>query len=90
MVESRGRNTLELLIFITLEVKCLPFDYRLEGKQGQQKAVPTEEKETLECGLVLRSIGYRGHTLDASLPFDPQSATIANVDGRVTGHSGRL
>lgn len=61
---------------------------RLEGEKGQQRAVPTEEMETLECGLVLRSIGYRGLLLDASLPFDYHTATIANTDGRVTGHSG--
>ncbi|XP_050724688.1 NADPH:adrenodoxin oxidoreductase, mitochondrial-like isoform X3 [Eriocheir sinensis] len=61
---------------------------RLEGEEGQQRAVPTEEMETLECGLVLRSIGYRGLLLDASLPFDYHTATIANTDGRVTGHSG--
>ncbi|KAG0721263.1 NADPH:adrenodoxin oxidoreductase, mitochondrial [Chionoecetes opilio] len=61
---------------------------RLEGKEGQQRAVATEETETLECGLVLRSVGYRGHALNAALPFDSHTATIANMEGRVTGHPG--
>jgi ferredoxin--NADP+ reductase len=39
--------------------------------------------EVIECGLVLRSVGYRGAPLDG-LPFDERSATINNVDGRVT------
>ena len=63
---------------------------RLEGKEGQQRAVATEETETLECGLVLRSIGYRGRTLDASLPFDSHTATITNMEGRVPSHPGKL
>lgn len=61
---------------------------KLEGKEGQQRAVITEDREILECGLVLRSIGYRGCAVDASLPFDPHTATIANREGRVTGHPG--
>lgn len=60
------------------------------GKEGQQRAVATEETEILECGLVLRSIGYRGRTLDAALPFDSLTATITNTEGRVTDHPGKF
>ncbi len=47
-----------------------------------ERAVATGEKETLECGLVFRSVGYRGVEL-AGVPFDERSGTIANEGGRV-------
>ena len=48
------------------------------------------ERETLECGLVLRSIGYRGVGVDG-LPFDERRGTIANEGGRVVDpESGRV
>jgi ferredoxin/flavodoxin---NADP+ reductase len=47
-----------------------------------ERAVPTGEKETLECGLVFRSVGYRGVELPG-VPFDGRSGTIANESGRV-------
>ena len=51
---------------------------RLEGG----RAVPTGEEEVIECGLVLRSIGYRGRPLDG-LPWDEKRGLIANERGRV-------
>ncbi|NMO03707.1 FAD-dependent oxidoreductase [Gordonia sp. TBRC 11910] len=36
----------------------------------------------LDCGLILRSIGYRGSPFPG-LPFDEVRGTVANVDGRV-------
>jgi ferredoxin/flavodoxin---NADP+ reductase len=38
--------------------------------------------ETIPCGLVLRSVGYRGVPL-AGLPFDEERGIIANAAGRV-------
>ena len=38
--------------------------------------------ETLACGLVFRSVGYRGVELPG-VPFDDRSGTIANEGGRV-------
>ena len=35
---------------------------------GSIRAVPTEEREVIPCGLVLRSVGYRGHG-DAGNPL---------------------
>jgi ferredoxin--NADP+ reductase len=46
------------------------------------RAVPTEERETIECGIVFRSVGYRGVPL-SGLPFDESSGTIPNEGGRV-------
>ena len=46
------------------------------------RAVPTEERETIPCGIVFRSVGYQGVPLPG-LPFDESSATIPNEGGRV-------
>jgi ferredoxin/flavodoxin---NADP+ reductase len=46
------------------------------------RAVPTGEEEIIECGLVLRSIGYRGRPLDG-IPWDEKRGLIANEGGRV-------
>lgn len=49
---------------------------------GWLSARPTDQTETIECSLVLRSIGYRGSPLDG-VPFDDRRATISNIAGRV-------
>ena len=46
------------------------------------RAVPTDERETVPCGIVFRSVGYRGVELPG-LPFDPSTGTIPNEGGRV-------
>jgi ferredoxin/flavodoxin---NADP+ reductase len=56
---------------------------RLEpDESGALRAVPTGETETLRCGIVFRSVGYRGVALPG-LPFDEARGTIANDRGRV-------
>jgi ferredoxin/flavodoxin---NADP+ reductase len=60
---------------------------RLEEKNGRLLAVPTDEKETIECGLVFRSVGYRGVGLP-EVPFDEGRGTIRNDRGRVLGDGG--
>jgi len=47
-----------------------------------ERAVPTGEIETLDCGIVFRSVGYRGVALPG-LPFDDSRGTIPNEAGRV-------
>jgi ferredoxin--NADP+ reductase len=54
----------------------------LEERDGRLVAVPAVEHETLECGLVFRSVGYRGIGLP-ELPFDERRGTIRNERGRV-------
>jgi len=56
----------------------------LEERDGRLVAVPTDEHETLESGLVFRSVGYRGVGVP-DVPFDERRGTIANDGGRVTG-----
>jgi ferredoxin--NADP+ reductase len=46
-----------------------------------------EEVETIECGLVLRSVGYRAVPLP-DVPFDERSFVLPNDRGRVTGPDG--
>ena len=64
-------------------------DERVEGIElvrneldANRRAVPTDEHETLECGLVFRSVGYHGVALPG-VSFDATSGTIPNDDGRV-------
>jgi ferredoxin--NADP+ reductase len=57
---------------------------RLEEQEGRLVAVPTDEHETLPCGLVFRSVGYRGVGLP-DVPFDHSRGTILNDAGRVLG-----
>jgi ferredoxin--NADP+ reductase len=53
------------------------------NEDGSLSARLTEERETLECGLLLRSIGYRGLELPG-VPFDERRGLIHNEGGRVT------
>jgi ferredoxin--NADP+ reductase len=50
--------------------------------RGGLRAQPTGELETIDCGLVFRSIGYRGTPLPG-LPFDDERAVVPSHAGRV-------
>ncbi len=52
-------------------------------ERGNLRAVSTGDEEMIECGLVLRSIGYRGRALPG-VPFDERRGVIRNDGGRVT------
>jgi ferredoxin/flavodoxin---NADP+ reductase len=54
---------------------------------GRIRAVPTDEREVIPCGLVLRSVGYRG-TAMPGVPFDEERATMRNDGGRVVDDTG--
>ncbi|MEU3657662.1 FAD-dependent oxidoreductase [Streptomyces sp. NPDC032161] len=49
---------------------------------GRLEARATGETEDLACGLVLRSIGYKGNPVPG-LPFDDSRGTLPNDHGRV-------
>ena len=51
-------------------------------ESGQIRARDTGEREEIECGLVLRSIGYKGTGLEG-IPFDAARGLIPNESGRV-------
>lgn len=87
------RCTIELRFFASVveilgsgdEVEAVRIEEnRLEpGESGRMRAVGTGETEVVECGLVLRSIGYRGEPLPG-VPFDQRRGVIPNLAGRVT------
>ena len=73
-LEIHGEGKVEKLVVGVNEL------HRDEG--GAIRARDTGEREELECGLVLRSIGYRGIGLDG-IPFDDRGGVIPNQGGRV-------
>ncbi len=80
-VEIQGHGRVERLVVARNEL------YRDDS--GAIRARDTGERETIECGLVMRSIGYAGIGLDG-VPFDPARGLIPNEKGRVTElESGR-
>ena len=54
---------------------------------GDVRAVPTDERQTISCGLVFRSVGYLSVALP-SVPFDARRATVPNAGGRVLDATG--
>ncbi len=54
---------------------------------GVARAVATDEREVVPCGLVLRSVGYLGVGIP-DLPFDSRRGVIPNEHGRVIDESG--
>lgn len=74
-----GKDSAECVVFS----RC-----RLEGLAFNRRAVPTENQNAIDAGLVLRSVGYRGHPL-SGVPFDDVAGVIPSQQGRVTGPEGR-
>jgi ferredoxin/flavodoxin---NADP+ reductase len=72
-VEVQGDGKVEKLIIGRNE---------LVERDGALRAQDTGEREEMQCGLVLRSVGYRGVAIDG-LPFDKRRGTILNDAGRV-------
>jgi hypothetical protein len=50
---------------------------------GEQRAVATGSIETVQCRLVLRSIGYRSTKADPDVPFDMKRGLVPNTSGVV-------
>jgi ferredoxin/flavodoxin---NADP+ reductase len=89
---------------IVLRFLCSPAEIRGTGKVeavdvGRNRIVRTddgslrprpldEEAETIECGLVLRSVGYRAVPLP-DVPFDERHFVLPNDRGRVLGPDGQ-
>jgi ferredoxin/flavodoxin---NADP+ reductase len=57
---------------------------QLVEEDGRIVARPTGETETIACGIVLRSVGYKGIPL-TGLPFDEGRCVIPNEGGRAVG-----
>ncbi|HUK97178.1 MAG TPA: FAD-dependent oxidoreductase [Gaiellaceae bacterium] len=56
----------------------------LATESGRLVARPTGMRETIPCGIVLRSVGYRGVELPG-VPFDDAAGVMPNDGGRVIG-----
>jgi ferredoxin--NADP+ reductase len=78
-VEIQGDGKVERVVVARNEL------YRDES--GALRARDAGERETIECGLVLRSIGYAGVPMEG-VPFDERLAVIPNRGGRVTELDG--
>ena len=55
--------------------------------RGRVRAVPTETRETISCGIVFRSVGYHGVPIPG-VPFDAAAGVVANRSGRVVDEAG--
>jgi ferredoxin--NADP+ reductase len=82
---------------IVMRFLCSPVEFQGDGRiervvigknelyrddAGAIRARDTGERETIECGLVLRSIGYKGVPVEG-VPFDEKRGVIPNEAGRV-------
>jgi ferredoxin--NADP+ reductase len=79
-IEIQGAGGVEKLVIGRNELR------RDEG--GRIRPVDTGDREELECGLVLRSVGYRAVPLP-DVPFDERAYVLPNSSGRVLGADGR-
>ncbi len=95
--ESQGKSRRLHLVFYVSPVGILG-ETRVEGlrlernrleptENGTLNAVGTGVFETLDTGLVLRSVGYRGTAL-LGVPFDARRGVIPNDAGRVLSAPG--
>ena len=73
-VELQGDGRVERIVVGRNELQ--------RDETGAIRAADTGERETIECGLVLRSIGYKGEPLDG-VPFSDKRGVIPNEGGRV-------
>jgi ferredoxin/flavodoxin---NADP+ reductase len=80
-VEIQGDGKVERIVVARNE---LPLN-----DSGRIRAVDTGERETIECGMVLRSIGYRGVPINGA-PFDEGRGLIHNEGGRIHDGSGEV
>ena len=90
--EPEGKPRQIVLRFLASPVEIVGSE-RVEGvriarnelvadESGAIRARATDAEELIPCGLVFRSIGYRGTAL-AGVPFDEAGAVIPNDRGRV-------
>jgi ferredoxin/flavodoxin---NADP+ reductase len=79
-VEIRGDGKVEAIDVRRNEI--------VRGDDGALRARPLDESvETIECGLVLRSVGYRAVPLP-DVPFDERYFVLPNDRGRVLAPDG--
>ena len=67
-------------------VEVVRNDLEPDGR-GSVRAVASDEREVIPCGIVFRSVGYRGVGMPG-VPFDERAGTIPNAEGRVLDEDG--
>ena len=78
-LEIRGDGRVEEIVMVR---------NRLErSDDGSIRAVATDQTETIPCGLVLRSVGYRGLPVEG-VPFDEKRCVIPHAEGRALDATG--
>jgi ferredoxin/flavodoxin---NADP+ reductase len=78
-VEILGAGRVEAVELVRNELVADP--------RGRVRAVPTDEREVIPCGILFRSVGYHGVPLPG-VPFDSERGTMPNRSGRVLGDDG--
>jgi ferredoxin--NADP+ reductase len=78
-IEIRGEGRVERIVVAINEL--------VAGEDGAVRAVDTGATETIDCGMVLRSIGYLGTSVEG-VPYDSRRGVIPNESGRVIGEDG--
>lgn len=63
---------------------------KLSGRQPDVMTLPTRKFYEINCGLVIKSIGYENISIDNCLPFDEKRNLIVNSRGRVLPISQEL
>jgi ferredoxin--NADP+ reductase len=94
--KPEGKRRRIVLRFLCSPLEVLGSD-RVEGiricrnelceQGGGLRARSTDATDELDCGIVFRSIGYKGIPLEG-LPFDERSCTVPNRSGRVVAGDG--
>src|SRR6202012_2327851 len=89
--EPEGKDQRIVLRFLTSPVE-IKGDGKVESivigknelvaENGRLVAKDTGEREELECGLILRSVGYTGIPIEG-VPFDTKRGLILNEGGRI-------
>jgi ferredoxin/flavodoxin---NADP+ reductase len=94
--EPEGKRRRIVLRFLASPLEILGTDQvegiricrnQLRDEDGALRACSTETTEELDCGIVFRSIGYRGIPVQG-VPFDERRGTVPNERGRVLSADG--
>jgi len=78
-VEIQGDGKVERIVVARNELH--------RDESGAIRPRDTGERETIECGIVFRAVGYKGIGLDG-VPFDERRGVIPNEGGRIVDESG--
>lgn len=78
-LEIHPDSSLKNVAGITLGINKLVGQEWSEGQEIEE----TDKREFVECGLILRSIGYKSVRVESGIPYDDQKGIVPNVDGKV-------